>query len=270
MGHGIAQVCAMAGCSVRLVDVADAAVQRGLDAIRKNLDKGVDRGKVTDGARKAALANLIGSSDLDGALHGADLAVEAVPEVMDLKKRIFKRLDEGAGPEAILATNTSSLSVSEIAAATGRPERVIGMHFFNPVHIMRLLELIEGEKTDAEVVKRARAFAERIGKTPIVAQDRPGFATSRLGIVLGNEAMRMLEEGVASAEDIDTAMKLGYGHPMGPFELSDLVGLDVRLEVSDYLHRELGGAHYAAPEILKRLVAEGKLGRKSGEGFYRY
>lgn len=270
MGHGIAQVCAMAGCSVRLVDVEASAVQRGLDAVRKNLDKGVEKGKVTDDARKAALANLVGTTDLEKAAHDADLVIEAVPEIMDLKKRIFRTLDASAPRDAILASNTSSLSVTAIQEASDRPERVLGMHFFNPVHIMRLLELIQGDRTSDDVVETARAFGERIGKVPIVAQDRPGFATSRLGIVIGNEAMRMLEEGVASAEDIDTAMKLGYGHPMGPFELSDLVGLDVRLEVSEYLHRELGGVHYAPPGILSRLVKEGKLGRKSGEGFYKY
>lgn len=270
MGHGIAQVCAMAGCQTRLVDVNEEAVSRGLAAIEGHLAKGVEKGKVDPEQAKAARANLVGLTDLAKAAHGADLAIEAVPEIMDLKKKVFRTLDEALPEHAILGTNTSSLSITDIAAATDRPESVVGLHFFNPVHIMKLLEIIKGDKTDDAVVATARGFGERIGKVPIVAADMPGFATSRLGIVLGNEAMRMLEQGVASAKDIDTAMKLGYGHPMGPFELSDLVGLDVRMEVSEYLQREIGGEHYGAPDILKRLVKEGKLGRKTGEGFYKY
>lgn len=270
MGHGIAQVCAMAGCETRLVDVSKAQVEAGIEKIRRNLDKGVEKGKVEDSVRKTALANLLGSTELEKALHGADLLIEAVPERMELKQKVFKLADEVMPPGAVLATNTSSLKVTEIAAVTKRPDRVVGLHFFNPVHIMRLVEVIRTDKTSEGVVEFARAFSGRLGKSAIVARDVPGFATSRLGIVIGNEAMRMLEQGVASAEDIDTAMKLGYGHPMGPFELSDLVGLDVRLEITEYLHKEIGGDQFKPPELLKKLVAEGRLGKKTGAGFYEY
>lgn len=270
MGHGIAQVCAMAGCGTRLVDVSKSAVENGIEQVKKNLAKGVEKGKVKDEDRKRALANLQGDTDLEKALHGAELMIEAVPERMDLKKQVFQTADRVMPEGAVLATNTSSLKVKEIAAATKRPGHVLGLHFFNPVHIMKLVEVVRTQETKAEVVDFASSFAERLGKSAVVVRDVPGFATSRLGIVIGNEAMRMLEQNVASAKDIDTAMKLGYGHPMGPFELSDLVGLDVRLEITEYLHKELGGDQFKAPELLKRLVAEGRLGKKSGAGFYEY
>jgi 3-hydroxybutyryl-CoA dehydrogenase len=189
---------------------------------------------------------------------------------MDVKRTIFAELDAAAPPGAILATNTSSLSVSRIAEATERPDRVIGLHFFNPVHIMKLLEVVRGDATTEATVDAALDFARRIGKEPIVVTDTPGFASSRLGVVLGLEAMRMVEQGVASPEDIDRAMELGYNHPMGPLRLSDLVGIDVRLGIAEYLHAELGGEQYRPPEIMRRMVAEGKLGRKSGEGFYTW
>ncbi len=270
MGHGIAQVCAMAGCQTRLVDVSKEQLEKAIQHVRDNLDKGVEKGKVEDSVRKRALANLQGDTDLEKALHGAHMMIEAVPERMELKKKVFQTADAVLPEGAVLATNTSSLKVTQIASATDRPGHVVGLHFFNPVHIMRLVEVIRTEATEPEVVDLAVAFGERLGKSAIVVKDVPGFATSRLGIVLGNEAMRMLEQGVASAEDIDTALRLGYGHPMGPFELSDLVGLDVRLEISQYLHEELGGEQYAPPDVLKRLVADGRLGKKSGAGFYEY
>lgn len=268
MGHGIAQVAAAAGCQVLLYDASADAVEAALQRVRANLDKGVARGKVTPEAREHTLAGLNAASDLDASVKAADLVIEAVPERMELKQSLFRKLDDAAPEGAILATNTSSLSVSEIAAATGRPGAVVGLHFFNPVHIMKLLEVVRGKETSDETVETALDFARRIGKAPIVVSDTPGFASSRLGVVLGLEAMRMLEQGVASARDIDTAMELGYNHPMGPLKLTDLVGLDVRLGIAEYLHGTLGGEQYEPPEVLRRMVAEGKLGKKSGQGFY--
>lgn len=268
MGHGIAQVAAMAGCDVAMFDTSAEQVQAGLDRIRANLDKGVGRGKVTAEERVAALTRLTGLSDLEAAVAEADLVIEAVPERMEIKVRLFGELDRLAPPTAVLASNTSSLSISEIAAATSRPGKVVGLHFFNPVHIMRLLEVVRGRETSDETVADALAFAREIGKEPILVTDTPGFASSRLGVVLGLEAMRMVEQGVASAEDIDRAMELGYNHPMGPLRVTDVVGLDVRLGIAEYLHQELGGEQYRPPEILRRMVAEGRIGKKSGRGFY--
>jgi 3-hydroxybutyryl-CoA dehydrogenase len=268
MGNGIAQVCAMAGYAVALHDPQPGAVDRALGTIRGNLDKGVERGKVTADARESALANLRAVDGVSAAAAGADLVIEAVPERMELKTAIFGELDSAAPEHAILATNTSSLSVGRIAESTRRPQNVIGLHFFNPVHIMKLLEVVRGPQTSQATTDASLAFARRIGKEPIVVTDTPGFASSRLGVILGLEAMRMVEQGVASPQDIDKAMELGYNHPMGPLKLTDLVGLDVRLGIADYLHDELGGEQYRAPELLRRMVAEGKLGKKSGQGFY--
>jgi 3-hydroxybutyryl-CoA dehydrogenase len=270
MGHGIAQVCAMAGYDVALHDPQPGAVEKALGKVRENLDKGVERGKLTADAATAALGRFRSAATIADAAAGAWLVIEAAPEQMEIKERIFREV-AGAAPEgAILATNTSSLSVTRIAAATDRPGRVIGLHFFNPVHIMKLLEVVRGEETARETVDASLEFARRIGKEPIVVTDTPGFASSRLGVVLGLEAMRMVEQGVASPQDIDRAMELGYNHPMGPLKLTDVVGLDVRLGIAEYLHGELGGEQYRPPELLRRMVAEGKLGKKSGEGFYRW
>jgi 3-hydroxybutyryl-CoA dehydrogenase len=268
MGHGIAQVAAMAGYEVALYDTAPEPLERALQRVRGNLDKGVERGKVSADSRDTALRNLRGTTDLPEAVGGAELVIEAVPERMELKRQVFGELDRLAPPHAVLATNTSSLSVSEIARATGRAGAVVGLHFFNPVHIMRLLEVVRGEQTSDATLEAALEFARTIEKEPIVVTDTPGFASSRLGVVLGLEAMRMLEQGVASAEDIDRAMELGYNHPMGPLNLTDLVGLDVRLGIAEYLHETLGGEQYRPPEILRRMVDEEKLGKKSGRGFY--
>jgi 3-hydroxybutyryl-CoA dehydrogenase len=268
MGNGIAQVCAMAGCEVSLYDAQPEAMERALNAIHANLEKGVERGKVSMETRDLAMRSLRKAATLADAAQSADLVIEAVPERMELKTSIFAELDAAAPAHAILATNTSSLSVDRIAGATRRAERVIGLHFFNPVHIMKLLEVVRGPATSQETVDASLAFARRIGKEPIVVTDTPGFASSRLGVILGLEAMRMVEQGVASPEDIDKAMELGYNHPMGPLKLTDLVGLDVRLGIAEYLHGELGGEQYRAPELLRRMVAEGKLGKKSGQGFY--
>ncbi|MEE9155117.1 MAG: 3-hydroxyacyl-CoA dehydrogenase family protein [Gemmatimonadota bacterium] len=268
MGHGIAQVAAMAGYQVELFDIDAAALKRALAAVRSNLDAGVERGVVDPSTREAALAALSTTTVLESAASGADLVIEAAPEQLELKRELFAQLDALSPPHAILATNTSSLSVTKIAAATERPGRVVGMHFFNPVHIMKLLEIVQGEETEERAVEIARAIGVAMGKTPIVVKDSPGFASSRLGVILGLEAMRMVEDGVASAQDIDTAMELGYRHPMGPLRLTDLVGLDVRLAIAQYLYRETGSDRFKPPEILERMVAEGKLGKKAGEGFY--
>ncbi len=270
MGHGIAQVAAQAGCTVRLTDAVAGAAAAGLDRIGRNLAGAIERGKLTADQRDGVLARLAAVDDFAAAVGGADVAIEAVPEDLPLKQALFRRLDELLPPAAILASNTSSLSLAAIAGATARPGRVVGMHFFNPVHVMKLVEVVVHEATDPAVRDRAVALAAAMGKEPIVVRDTPGFASSRLGITLGLEAMRMVEDGVASAEDIDKAMTLGYGHPMGPLRLTDLVGLDVRLAIAEYLHATLGGPQYAPPAILRRLVAEGRLGKKTGAGFYEW
>lgn len=270
MGHGIAQVAALAGCRVALYDTAPELVERGIARVGENLDAGVSRGKVSPDARQAALDRLTPWTDLAGAVHDADLVIEAVPERFELKAGLLRSLQELVAQDTILASNTSSLSITALQETTNRPARVLGIHFFNPVHIMKLVEVVRGRGTDPAVVDAAVAFARRIDKEPIVVQDSPGFASSRLGVALGLEAMRMLEEGVATAQAIDTAMELGYRHPMGPLRLTDLVGLDVRLDIASYLHDELGSEAFRPPEILKRLVAEGKLGKKTGAGFYTW
>ncbi len=270
MGHGIAQVSAAAGARVDLHDVSLELVEKGIARVRANLDKGVEKGKVRPEDREAVLGRIRPAPDLAEAASGADLVIEAAPERLELKQGIFRTLDDAAPLGALLATNTSSLPVARIAEGLARPERVVGMHFFNPVHLMPLLEVIRSEAASEEFVERAVDFGRWTGKEPIVVRDVPGFATSRLGVILGLEAMRMLEQEVASAEDIDKAMTLGYRHPRGPLRLTDLVGLDVRLAIAEGLHEALGSEAFRPPEILRRLVAEGKLGRKSGEGFYHW
>ena len=269
MGHGIAQVAAAVGYRVVLRDVSEEVLGRALTSIRANLDKGIERGKVTEEERDVVLRNVAMTTDL-AETRGAELYVEAAPERLELKRAILHEVEGSAEGDFIFATNTSSLSITEIAAEAARPERVVGMHFFNPVHVMRLLEIVVGERTAPEVVETARAVGRRMRKEPITVKDVPGFASSRLGVALGLEAMRMLEEGVASAKDIDTAMELGYNHPMGPLKLTDLVGLDVRLSIADYLREKLGTERFRAPDLLRRMVEEGKLGKKTGEGFYKW
>src|ERR1041385_6994270 len=219
-------------------------------------------------ARSCSLGPAFAAPDAAEPARSSQLVIEAVPEDLRLKQRVFAQVDKAAPDGALLASNTSSLSVAAIAGATARPGSVLGLHFFNPVPLMQLLEIVRHDGAEPEALRMAQDVGRRLGKTTIVVKDSPGFATSRLGIVLGNEAMRMLEEGVASARDIDTAMRLGYGHPMGPLELSDLVGLDVRADVGDYLHSTLKGEHYRSPAVLRRLVAAGDLGKKAGRGFY--
>jgi 3-hydroxybutyryl-CoA dehydrogenase len=271
MGHGIAQVAAAAGFETRLYDVRADLVEAGLTKVRANLDGGVAKGKVTEAQRAATLAALRGESDLQAAVTGADIVVEAVPEKLALKQELFTKVAAHVASTAVLATNTSSLSVTAIAAELPHPERVIGTHFFNPVHVMKLLEIVVGQQTAPEVLAAVQAWGAKLGKDCIVVRDSPGFATSRLGLVIGLEAIRMVEEKVASAEDIDKAMCLGYGFPMGPLKLTDLVGLDVRLNIAEYLAANLQqGDHFRPPALLREMVAAGKLGKKSGEGFYKW
>ena len=267
MGHGIAQALAMCGVETRLFDLDAGALERGLAAVGKNLDKGVEKGVVTDETRSSALERLSGSSDLDQAIAGAGVVVEAVPEQIELKRDIFGRLDGALDAGVLLATNTSSLPISDIAEACAEPSRVVGMHFFNPVHIMKLVEVVRARQTSEQAARCAIELVRRMGKEPIDVQDSPGFASSRLGLAIGLEAMRMVAAGVASAEDIDKAMTLGYGFPMGPLKLTDLVGLDVRLFIAEHLARELG-PRFDPPPILREKVERGELGKKSGQGFY--
>ena len=268
MGAGIAQICAQSGWKTNLFDAFPEGLERGMQRIDAFWDKGIARGKTTAEQKVQWAANLHAVADMADAVGQADLIIEAVPEIPELKHSIFAELDRLAPAHAILGTNTSSLSIADIAAATSRPESVIGMHFFNPVPIMKLLELVRHDSTSEETIAAAQAVGAAMGKTTILVKDIPGFATSRLGVVLGNEAIRMLADGVASAKDIDTAMVLGYKHPMGPLALSDLVGLDVRHDILKNLESSFNDDAYAPHPLLEKLVAAGRLGKKSGIGIY--
>jgi 3-hydroxybutyryl-CoA dehydrogenase len=270
MGAGIAQVCAQAGSSVVLQDLRDELVQKGLGRIRDFLQKGVDKGKTTAEQRDLVLSRITTTTDRIAACRGAGLVIEAVPEQLDLKNALFREIAGVVAPACVLASNTSSLSLAKVFAGVAGPERCVGMHFFNPVPLMALLEVVRTEATSQATVDATVGYGRALGKEPIVVKDSPGFASSRLGVCLGLEAIRMLEAGVASAEDIDKAMVLGYGHPMGPLRLTDLVGLDVRLAIADYLAKELRHPGFEAPSLMRRMVAEGRLGKKSGQGFYRW
>jgi 3-hydroxybutyryl-CoA dehydrogenase len=269
MGQGIAHVCATAGIRTFLYDVTLDQAERGHHRVAQALQRGVEKAKLTAAQREAALARLTPTAQLSD-FKVCELVIEAVPEDMMLKQTVFQQLSEICPGDTLLATNTSSLPVTEIAATAKNPSRVLGMHFFNPVPAMKLLEIVRALQTSDETVAAVREVGERLGKELIEVEDNPGFASTRLGIALGMEAIRMVEARVASAQDIDRAMELGYGHPMGPLKLTDLVGLDVRLAIAEHLHRELGSDAFRPPQLLKKMVRAGRLGKKTGEGFYKY
>jgi 3-hydroxybutyryl-CoA dehydrogenase len=269
MGRGIAGLCAMTGMETAVFESDPAARGTLRAAIEMSWSKAVERGKISPERLSKARGFLAVLEHLEEA-PAAEIAIEAVPESLDLKKGVFRTLDRLCSHETVLASNTSSLSIAALARGSERPDRVIGIHFFNPVAAMPLVEIVRGPKTSPETEAKAAAFVRALGKEAIRVADSPGFATSRLGIALGLEAMRMVEEGVAGPADLDRAMELGYGHRMGPLKTSDLVGLDVRLSIAETLASELNEERFRPPEILRRLVAEGRIGRKSGEGFYRW
>jgi 3-hydroxybutyryl-CoA dehydrogenase len=269
MGRGIAYCSALAGYRTILEDVSDSVLEQGLEYIRRALEEGISRGKVTEEQKTKSLACIVTSRSVQDAAREADLIIEAVPEEMETKLEIFTVLDKFAKPDAIFASNTSSLSITEMAAITFRPQNCIGMHFFNPVQKMKLLEIVRGLETSEPALSACVEAGRRMGKEVVVVRESPGFVTSRINAMIGNEAFYMLQEGVASAGDIDKALKLGLNHPMGPFELVDLVGLDVRLSILQHLHRTLGEKYRPCP-LLEQYVKAGRLGRKSGRGVYDY
>ncbi len=269
MGRGIAHVAALGGFATTLYDKESKALEHSVTLVGRSLDRGVELGKVERAAADAAFRRLRPCVDLVEAVVEADLVIEAVPEDMQLKIETFRRVAAAAPQHALFASNTSALSITEMAAASGRPARFAGMHFFNPVHIMRLIELVRGLETSEATLAALREVAARMGKEVVLVNEAPGFVTSRINALIGNEAFRMLQEGVASAEDIDKALKLGLNHPMGPFEMIDLVGLDVRLSILEFLHRTLGEA-YRPNNLIVQHVRAGRLGRKVGRGVYEY
>ena len=269
MGRGIAHVAALGGLNTVLNDVSIGLLEKAENRIRQDLQKAIEIGKVTDAEMDAMLARLALESDITRAVANADLVIEAVPEKIELKLDVFARLDRACAPHAVLASNTSALSITEMAAATKRPQQFIGMHFFNPVHKMKLVEIIRGLETNDETFAVAEAVSKRMGKETVEVKDSPGFVTSRINALIGNEAFYMLQEGIASARDIDKALKLGLNHPMGPFEMVDLVGLDTRLSILNFLHETLGEKYRPCP-LLVKYVKAGRLGKKVGKGVYEY
>ena len=269
MGRGIAHVAALGGYRTLLEDVLPATLRKAETEIRANLDKAVELKKVSSDDAAAAIGRLEYAASVEEAAREADLVIEAVPEEMESKIEIFTLLDKICRPETILATNTSSLSVTEIASVTYRAKKCVGMHFFNPVHKMKLLEIVRALETDDDTITAAAEVGKHMGKEVVVIKESPGFITSRVNAMIGNEAFYMLQEGIAEARDIDKALKLGLNHPMGPFELVDLVGLDTRLHILEYLHKSLGEKYRPAP-LLVQYVKAGRLGRKSGRGVYDY
>ena len=270
MGNGIAHVCALSGRDVRITDVSQDVLDGALATISKNMDRQVNKEIISEAARDEALGRIQYMTDLEAATAGAQLIIEAIPEKADIKYDLFRRLDTIASAEAILATNTSSISITAIGAATTRPDRVIGMHFMNPVPVMTLVEVIRGLATSDATTAAVMDFSTDLGKTPVEVNDSPGFVSNRILGPMINEAVFALMEGVADAEAIDSVMKLGMNHPMGPLALADLIGLDTCLNIMEVLHRELGDDRYRPCPLLRRYVAAGWLGRKSGRGFYTY
>jgi len=270
MGNGIAHVFAMKGYKVALIDISAAALEKALATISKNLDRMVAKERISEADKAATLANLTTYTDMSEALKGIDLVVEAATENVDLKLKIFKQMDELAPTDAILATNTSSISITKIAAVTSRPEKVIGMHFMNPVPVMKLVEVIRGFATSDEVTETVMEMSKKLGKVPTEVNDYPGFVANRILMPMINEAIYTLFEGVAGVEEIDTVMKLGMAHPMGPLQLADFIGLDVCLSILNVMYDGFGNQKYAPCPLLVNMVMAGRLGRKSGEGFYKY
>lgn len=267
MGRGIAWLSALSGYDTVVYDVENARLDEARSWAENALQTGVEKGKIEEDDGKSSLQRMKWFDSLEEGVSGADVVIEAVPEDLDLKRELFSQIDLFSPTESILASNTSSISITLLAKNVERRDRFIGLHFFNPPHLMKLLEIVVGERTSDATARQAVEFARSLGREPIVVRDSPGFATSRLGVAIGLEAIRMLEEGVASAEDIDKAMELGYRHPMGPLKLTDLVGLDVRLGIAEYLRGQLG-ERFEPPALLRKLVAEGRLGQKTGAGFY--
>ncbi|MBI4416162.1 MAG: 3-hydroxybutyryl-CoA dehydrogenase [Euryarchaeota archaeon] len=270
MGAGIAQVCSQAGYAVAMRDIEQRFVDAGFKRIRDPLLKRVERGKMTAEEVEKILGGIQGTTDLAAAVRDADLVIEAVPEKMDLKKEVWREVDRHAAPDAMFATNTSSLSITEMASATNRADRFVGMHFFNPAPVMKLVEVIRGNETSRETVEFAKALCTKLGKEPVEVNESPGFVVNRLLVPMMNEAFNLLMEGVASAEDIDKAMKLGTNMPMGPFELADFTGLDIGLDTMETLHRETGDPKFRPSPLLRQYVRAGRLGRKTGHGVYDY